>query len=141
VTAIPAHLVQQLAIPIAWGDQDAFGHLNNVMYFRYFESVRMQYLERIGVLRSHEQDGIGVLLASTACDFLRPVKWPALLTAHTGCTRVGNTSFTLEYLIVDQKGETVARGSSVQVMFDYARSTKVVVPDVIRAEIASWQGT
>lgn len=140
MSAVPKHLVQQLEIPVAWGEQDAFGHLNNVMYFRYFESVRMHYLERIGVLRSHREHKIGVLLASTSCDFLRPVEWPAKLIAHTGCKHVGNTSFTLEYVIVDEHGEAVARGSSVQVMFDYARSTKVTVPDAIRKAIASCQG-
>lgn len=140
MSTVPIHLVQRLEIPIAWGEQDAFGHLNNVAYFRYFESVRMHYLERIGVLRSHDEEGIGVLLATTTCDFLRPVKWPAKLTAHTGCTHVGNTSFTLEYVITDEQGEAVARGTSVQVMFDYTRATKVPVPAAIRAAIAAWQG-
>ncbi|MEO8588874.1 MAG: acyl-CoA thioesterase [Flavobacteriales bacterium] len=140
MSSVPDHLVQRLEIPIAWGEQDAFGHLNNVVYFRYFESVRMHYLERIGVLRSHDEDGIGVLLATTTCDFLRPVKWPAKLTAHTGCTRVGDTSFTMEYVIIDGTGEVVARGSSVQVMFDYARSIKATVPVAIRAAIAALQG-
>jgi len=140
VSAVAGHLVQRLEIPIAWGEQDAFGHLNNVVYFRYFESVRMHYLERIGVLRSHREDDIGVLLASTTCDFLRPVEWPAKLIAHTGCTRIGNTSFTLEYVITDEAGEVVARGSSVQVMYDYARSIKVTVPAAIRAAIAAFQG-
>ncbi|HMC96678.1 MAG TPA: acyl-CoA thioesterase [Flavobacteriales bacterium] len=140
MSAVAGHLVQRLEIPIAWGEQDAFGHLNNVVYFRYFESVRMHYLERIGVLRSHREDDIGVLLASTTCDFLRPVEWPAKLIAHTGCTRIGNTSFTLEYVITDEAGEVVARGSSVQVMYDYARSIKVTVPAAIRAAIAAFQG-
>lgn len=60
-------------IPVAWGEQDSFGHLNNVVYFRYFENIRMYYLERIGALRSHVEEGIGVILATTTCDFLRPV--------------------------------------------------------------------
>lgn len=140
MSTVPGHFVQRLDIPIAWGEQDAFGHLNNVVYFRYFESVRMHYLERIGVLHSHSEDGIGVLIATTTCDFLRPIKWPAKLTAHTGCINVGNTSFTLEYVITDERGEAVARGTSVQVMFDHARATKVNVPAVIRAAIAAWQG-
>ncbi|MBK8497895.1 MAG: acyl-CoA thioesterase [Flavobacteriales bacterium] len=135
MSAVPAHLVQHLDIPIAWGEQDAFGHLNNVFMFRYMESVRMHYLERIGVLRSLADDGVGVLLASTTCDYLRPVHWPATLHAHTGCTRVGNTSFTLEYVITDASGEAVARGSSVQVMYDYQANTKVPVPEDIRKAI------
>ena len=135
MTGVPPHLVQHLEIPIAWGEQDAFGHLNNVFMFRYMESVRMHFLERIGVLRSIEENGVGVLLASTTCDYLRPVYWPATLHAHTGCTHVGNTSFTMEYLITDARGEPVARCTSVQVMFDHRANTKVNVPEAIRQAI------
>lgn len=135
MSALPAHLVQHLAIPIAWGEQDAFGHLNNVFMFRYMESVRMHYLERIGVLRSLADDGVGVLLANTSCDYLRLVHWPAILHAHTGCTHVGNTSFTMDYIITNEMGEAVARGTSVQVMFDYRNNAKVPVPEHIRKSI------
>jgi acyl-CoA thioester hydrolase len=132
-------LVQRLEIPVAWGEQDAFGHLNNVVYFRYMESVRMHYLERIGVQTKHEEDGITVLLASTTCDFLRPVHWPAQLIIHAGCDRIGNTSFSMEYLLTDQAGVAVARGSSVQVMFDRTKGTKVAVPDAVRKAIEAAQ--
>ncbi|MBL7958449.1 MAG: acyl-CoA thioesterase [Flavobacteriales bacterium] len=131
--------VVSIEIPVAWGEQDAFGHLNNVVYFRYFESVRMHFLDRIGVLRSHDEQGIGVILASTTCDFKRPVKWPARLSIRCGCTSVGNTSFTIAYEAIDEQGEVVAKGTSVQVMYDYRAETKVRVPDAVRAAIASVQ--
>lgn len=139
MSTVPAHLVQHLEIPIAWGEQDAFGHLNNVYMFRYMESVRMHYLERIGVLRSLREDSVGVLLASTRCDYLRPVHWPATLIVHTGCTQVGNTSFAMDYLITDDKGEAVAQGTSIQVMYDYRAQAKTRVPDPIREAIARVQ--
>lgn len=139
MSAVPAHLVQRLEIPVAWGEQDAFGHLNNVFYFRYMESVRMHYLEAIGVLHSHAELGIGVILATTTCDFLRPVHWPTTLHAHTGCTHVGTTSFTMEYLIQDALGNAVARGTSVQVMFDYGAGHKVPIPEAIRHAIERLQ--
>ncbi|MBK9175677.1 MAG: acyl-CoA thioesterase [Flavobacteriales bacterium] len=124
--------VVSIEIPVAWGEQDAFGHLNNVVYFRYFESVRMHYLQRIGVLRSHEETGLGVLLASTTCDFKRPVEWPMRLTVRCGCTIVGDTSFTMAYEIADERGAIVAAGTSVQVMYDYPAQAKTRVPDAIR---------
>lgn len=134
-------LVLSLDLPVAWGEQDAFGHLNNVVYFRYFENVRMHYLERIGVLRSHVEEGLGVILASTTCDFERPVVWPAQLRIRTGCTRIGNTSFTMVYAITDASGNIVATGTSVQVMYDYARNTKVPVPKAIRQAIEALQAS
>lgn len=124
-----------LPIDIAWGEQDAFGHLNNVAYLRYFESVRMHFLERTGILRSHAEQGIGVILASTQCDFLRPVHWPARLLASTGCTAIGNTSFTLTYRLEDEQGQLVAQGTSVLVMYDYRAGHKVSVPPPIREAI------
>lgn len=126
-------------LPVAWGEQDAFGHLNNVVYFRYFENVRMHYLERIGVLRSHNEHGIGVILASTTCDFKRPVEWPMELTVRTGCTVIGNTSFTMVYEILDDLDEVVATGTSVQVMYDYRNGHKVPVPEAIRQVIEAVQ--
>lgn len=129
--------VVSIEVPVAWGDQDAFGHLNNVVYLRYFESARMHYLERIGVLRSHEQRGIGVILASTSCDFKKPVRWPARLTVRCGCTAIGTTSFSMAYEITDERGDLVAAGTSVQVMYDYRAGAKVRVPDAVRAAITS----
>ncbi len=121
-----------ISVPVAWGEQDAFGHLNNVVYFRYFENVRMHLLEAAGILRSHADAAIGVLLATTTCDFLRPVVWPDTLEVRTGCTHVGNTSFTLSYTITDDQQRVVATGTSVQVMFDYGKGHKVTIPPGIR---------
>lgn len=133
-------LVVGTDIQVAWGEQDAFGHLNNVVYLRYFETVRMHYLQRIGVLRSHADRHIGVILASTTCDFKKPVNWPCQLHIRTGCTRVGITSFTLHYRITDAVNDVVAEGSSVQVMYDYTNARKVEVPPDIRQAIAHLQG-
>lgn len=129
--------VVSIEIPVAWGEQDLFGHVNNVVYFRYFENVRMYFLERTGIFRSHNETGIGVILASTTCDFKIPVKWPQKLTISTACTAVGNTSFTLGYEILDEQNKVVAKGTSVQVMYDYNKGTKVSIPDQVRNAISS----
>lgn len=124
-----------LDITVAWGEQDLFGHVNNVVFFRWMESVRMHLLERIGALRSHAEDGIGVILASTTCDFKRPVHWPARLHIRTGAAHLGTTSFTLAYRLTDVSGSVVAEGTSVQVMYDYAKGHKVPIPIAIRSAI------
>ncbi len=127
----------ELVVPLAWGEQDLFGHVNNIVYFRYFESVRMHYLERIGALRSHREQGIGVILASTTCDFRKPVEWPQRLRILAGTSHIGNTSFTMLYRIDDEAGNVVAEGSSVQVMYDYNAGHKVSIPDVVRKAITA----
>lgn len=134
-----ASLPIRIEVPVAWGEQDAFGHLNNVAYLRYFESARMHFLDRIGVLRSHRESGLGVILASTTCDFKKPVEWPARLSVRCGCTAIGNTSFTMAYEIRDEQGDLVATGSSVQVMYDYEARAKSPVPPAIRSAIERLQ--
>ncbi|MBK8340881.1 MAG: acyl-CoA thioesterase [Flavobacteriales bacterium] len=126
-----------IQVPVAWGEQDLFGHVNNVVYFRYFETVRMHYLERIGILGSFDEDRLGVILASTTCDFRKPARWPQLLTVRTGTSQIGNTSFTMVYTITDEGGDLIAEGTSVQVMFDYRNGLKVPVPPAVREAITA----
>ncbi len=132
-----AQLPVSITFPTAWGEQDAFGHLNNVAYLRYFENVRMHFLNRVGILRSHQEVGVGVILASTTCDFLRPVHWPQHLTVRTSCDHIGNTSFRLVYSILNEAGEECATGISVQVMYDYAAGRKTGIPAQIREALSA----
>jgi acyl-CoA thioester hydrolase len=130
-----------IEIPVAWGEQDLFGHVNNIVYFRYFESVRMHFLDRVGILRSHMESQQGVILASTTCDFLQPVVWPQRLRVNTRCSAIGNTSFTMAYAIIREDDTVVATGTSVQVMYDYRAGAKIRVPDSVRAAIGTLQST
>lgn len=132
--------VVSIHVPVAWGEQDAFGHVNNVVFFRYFENVRMHFLERIGALRSHREQGIGVILATTTCQFEQPVHWPVDLTISTWCTHIGTTSFTLAYAIRTATGTVVATGTSVQVAYDYIHGHKVSIPVDQRNAIGSLMG-
>ena len=59
-------------IDVAWGDMDAFGHVNNTRYFRYFETARIAYFTVINVLEQR----IGPITASTSCRFRAPVTFP-----------------------------------------------------------------
>src|SRR3954471_3062293 len=61
---------------IAWGDMDSYAHVNNVVYFRYFENARIVYLERIGWTRSKEELGLGPVAASTQARFRKPLSYP-----------------------------------------------------------------
>ena len=56
-----------LTIPVAWGEMDAMGHVNNIIYFRYFESVRIDYFRKLDLIGYQRETGIGPILASTEC--------------------------------------------------------------------------
>lgn len=63
-------------IPVAWGEMDAYGHVNNAVYFRWFESARMAYFDPLGVHEIKQLSGIGPILASTSCRFRIPLTYP-----------------------------------------------------------------
>ena len=79
--------------PIHWGEMDAFNHLNNVVYYRYAESARIDYLQALGMF-----DGNMVtVLAQSSCQYLRPVIFPDTLLLGVRCQRLGTTSIVIEY--------------------------------------------
>ncbi|MFZ1686443.1 MAG: acyl-CoA thioesterase [Flavobacteriales bacterium] len=132
-------LVLSVRIPLAWGEMDAFGHANNVAYFRWLETARMHYLRRIGVTHPDEQGGIGLLLAETRCTFLKPMHFPDTITVRTGVVKVGNTSFVMRYEVHSEAQGLAATAESVQVMFNYAANTKTAIPHDVRSAIAALQ--
>ena len=125
----------ELEIPVAWGDLDAFGHVNNTVYFRWFESARMVFFERIGI-SPNRPEKVGPIMATTSCDYLVPVEYPATVIVGARVQRIGNTSFVMENEATLQ-GTPVARGTTVIVLIDYRTGEKVPVPDEMRAAIAA----
>ena len=125
-----------IRIPVLWGDMDMLGHVNNARFFRWLESARIAYAERIGLLATRDS---GPILATTTCDFLRPVVYPATVVIGTKATRVGTTSITMEYGIwcEDAPDAPCARASSVIVLVRYATGEKLPVPEAMRAAIAA----
>ncbi len=127
--------------PVHWGDQDAMGHVNNIVYLRWSETTRVVYLERIGLwgmLASHSR---GPIVASIACDFRRPVNYPD--TVHIGArvSRIGNSSFTMDHRIVSEAaGAVVAEATSTVVFFDYKRNRSLRLPDDLRQAISQLEG-
>jgi acyl-CoA thioester hydrolase len=123
-----------VTVPVAWGEMDALGHVNNIVYFRYFETARMRYLERAGLIDLMKEIGIGPILAKTSCTYRAPVHYPDTLSVGTRVSTIGNTHFNMDYLVVSERLGAVATGDSIVVTFDYRANAKAPVPDgVIRA--------
>jgi len=130
-----------VSLPVQWGDQDSFGHVNNTVYFRWCETARVAYFERIGMSMFVAQDGKGPILAAIRCDFRRPVTYPD--TVHIGArvTRVGNSSFQMEHKIVSRaEGIVVAESDSTLVLRDYLAERSTPLPASIRKAISELEG-
>jgi acyl-CoA thioester hydrolase len=128
-----------VTVTVQWGDMDALGHVNNTRYLAWFESARIALFQRLGIATGNTGHGVGPILATTTCDFVVPVVWPATVVVGTRVIKVGETSVTQEYEIRDaaMPDKLYAKGSSVIVMFDYGAGEKVRVPDDVRGAIES----
>jgi acyl-CoA thioester hydrolase len=127
--------------PVQWGEQDAFGHVNNIIHFRWFESARIEYLTRLGVDAAGGRPSVGPILAAISCDYRRQLNFPD--TVHVGArvVRIGRSSLQMEHRIVSERqAEVVAEGKSTVVVFDYNANKPHPVPDDLRAAISKLEG-
>jgi acyl-CoA thioester hydrolase len=126
-------LVHELVIPVRWGDMDAAGHVNNAMYFRYFETVRLDWLERTN--GRMYADGTGPVLVNAFCSFLRQLRYPADVRARHYVGRAGRSSIETFFVLepVEAPGEPVATGGGKLVWTDVREERSVPLPDWLRA--------
>jgi acyl-CoA thioester hydrolase len=128
--------------PIAWGQMDAFQHLNNTAYFRFFESGRIAYFERLNFLEYLEETGVGPILASTSCRFKIPLTYPDTIFIGTRVSEVGDDRFTMDYHVVSQKHQKVAaEGTGLIVCFNYREKRKADLPNELRERIAKLEAS
>lgn len=128
-------------LPVQWGDQDAFGHVNNVVYFRWFESARIEYLNRAGLSSLMAGSGIGPILAHIECNYRRQLNYPDTLQVSAGITAIGTTSLRMSHLAYSVSQQAVvAEGKSVIVCFDYASQRPTPVPADVRGKIERIEG-
>lgn len=123
-------------ISVAWGDMDALGHVNNAVYFRYFETARIQFFAELGLGAVAQSNGVGPILHSASCRFRIPLTHPDTVTVGAQIGEVGDDRFVMRYRAVShQHGVVAADGESLIVTFDYATGSKTRVPDDLRARL------
>ena len=125
-------------LPVQWGDQDAFGHVNNTVFLRWFESARIAFLSHIGLSHLMETQGIGAILAAVQCNYRRQVHYPD--TVHVGARlgRIGRTSVILHHEVYSETiGGVVTDGESTVVVFDYREQRPLRIPAEVQARLES----
>lgn len=125
-----------LSQDVIWGDMDAYGHVNNIVYFRYFEDARMAYFEKVGVGEHKEQWEIGPILAATHCNYRLPLDYPDRIHIATRASILSPKKINLEYVVFSESRDAVvAEGESLVVYYDYANGKSCEVPEEIVAAI------
>ncbi|MBK7421702.1 MAG: acyl-CoA thioesterase [Propionivibrio sp.] len=129
------HVLTRL-IPIRWGDMDAYGHVNNTLYFRYMEQVRIEYLESIGY--SVPSERASPVIINAACTFLIPLTYPGIVEIRMFFGAPGRSSIPSSYEIRLQGDDTLyATGDAKIVWMEVASGKSVPIPDDFRARLSA----
>jgi acyl-CoA thioester hydrolase len=131
-----------LPVDVRWGDMDAYGHVNNIMYFRYFESARVFYFEAIGIKDFDKRPDVPVV-ARLELNYRAQVAYPARLEVGVRVPQLGSRSYPMECVMFQQNpdgSETiVADGLCVIVWIDKPTGRPVPLPDDLKNCIAAFE--
>lgn len=125
-------------LPVAWGEMDSMGHVNNIVYFRYFETARIAYFERVAFLEEMRASGVGPILAATQCRFKEPLTYPDRVLAGARASQLAEDRFLMHYVVVSEaRGRIAAEGDGRIVSYDYRAQKKAPLPERVRSAIES----
>ena len=126
-----------LPITTRWMDNDVYGHVNNVVYYSFFDTVVNEYLIRAGVLDAERGSTIG-LVVETQCNYFSPIAFPERIEAGLRVARLGSSSVRYEVGLFQEGGHyACAQGHFVHVYVDRASRRPVsALPEPLRAALA-----
>ena len=125
-------LVFEMIIPIRWGDMDAMSHLNNTVYFRYLETIRIEWMRSIGC--QPDAKGEGPVIVNAFCNFYKQLEYPGDVLTKMYVSDPGRTTFetwgTMER--ADKLGAVSAAGGATTIWVDFPAQKAKTLPDWLR---------
>ncbi len=130
----------QVDVPVQWGDMDAFGHVNNTVYFKFFETARLAYFNAVGVMDDMQKDQLGPILAETNAQFRRALVFPDQVVVGANVKENHEYGFLMQYGVFSEQQQTVSTlGTGRIVMVDYNSGQKVKPSKKLLGLIATLQ--
>ncbi len=121
-----------LSQDLLWNDMDAYQHINNTVYFRYFEDARIAYFVKAKIKEYMETTQIGPILASTSCNFRVPLTFPDTIQIAARVENISTKTFTMKYAVYSERTKKVAaEGEGLIVYYDYRRKRSCEIPELI----------
>ena len=128
-------LTHEMVIPIRWGDMDPMGHVNNTLYFRYFEIVRIEWFQRIGC--EPNPNGEGPVIVNAFCNFIKQLEYPGDIVARHYVAEPGRSSFETYMTLSrsDDPATIYAEGGARTVWVDFPKQKSAPLPEWLRVLI------
>lgn len=134
-TETPENYPYHLTIPTRWRDVDMYAHVNNVVFYAYFDTIIGHYLMTEGGLDYTTGTVVGYAV-ETHCQFMKPLRFPDVVDAGLRVAKLGNSSVRYEIGIFKQgQTEPAAVGYFVHVFVDRAQDKSTPVPVPIRVAL------
>jgi acyl-CoA thioester hydrolase len=115
---------------VEWGDMDAAQHVNNTVYFRYFESARIEFFNQVGFMDFMGEVGVGPILAEVTCQYKAPLTFPDTIqiTARILPDSFTEYGFVMQHVVYSEKLQRIAaEGTSRIVCYDYKNKQKALI--------------
>ena len=131
----------KIELRIDWSELDAFGHVNNLEIMKYIQAARLNYLEKVGLMKLHDDENKGPILASIHCQFRKPLFYPGQVVVLSKVEYIKNTSFKVQHEIFNESNELVAEAQDIIVFYDFTKKHKIAITTQIKQKIESMENS
>jgi acyl-CoA thioester hydrolase len=127
-------------IDVQWADVDRMQHVNNVVYFRWLETARTNYFDRVA-FGKHVPPNVYPILVSIRCDYRAQLRHPDVVRVSYATLRIGTSSVTHGYRIWSEgQGKLAAEGEGTWICFDYGAQRSMPLPSALRQAMETFEG-
>ncbi len=128
-----------LELRIDFSDLDLYRHVNNLTFIRFMQSGRVNLWEAVGLSGMYEEQNKGAILVSSHCDFKRSLYYPGTAIVKTKVSFLKNSSFGIDHIILNSKGEICATGHDVAACYDFKTNTTFSIPSGLREKLDQYK--
>jgi acyl-CoA thioester hydrolase len=136
-------LLNQLYFPypikqqVYWGEMDAFGHINNVSYFRYFETGRITLFNETGFWQALQDEKVRIVIVKLECNYVREIVYPQEIEIAVAIKEIGNSSLKVHHIVRDANDKNIifAHGEGIIVGTDPKTGKSTAWNNVLREKL------
>ncbi|MBN6206400.1 acyl-CoA thioesterase [Ralstonia pickettii] len=121
-----------IPIKVRFSETDLYGHVNNTSVFVYFEEARIEYLQSLGLFTDIGQEKDGIVVADLQCNYLEQMYFNETINFYVKTNEVGNASFDIHYMAVNEKNKVTLTGRGRIVYIDLIKKRAKAIPKNVR---------
>jgi acyl-CoA thioester hydrolase len=123
-------------VPVRWADMDARGHVNNAIYYRYFEISRIALYQYLDLYEEPTKVRVGPILSFQSCNYKAPLTYPDTVYVGAKITNIEGSKIIMKHILVSKNlNRKAAEGESHTIWYDYERQKKAIISDDLRKKL------